>query len=78
MSHSDEDIARRIKAKRLNERLKLSATSVNTVGLTILAAAVLVPLTGGTLSFSAVIWILISAGLHLVSHLLLGSLKSED
>lgn len=78
MTLAPNDIERRIRAKRLNERLKLSASSINTVGLTALAAAVIVPLTGGSLSLSALVWFLIAAGLHLVSHVVLGYLKSED
>ncbi len=62
----------------MNERLKLIATSVNTIGLTIPGAAVLVPLVGGVVSASAAIWILVAVVLHLLAQLFLERLRSED
>ncbi|GLK79412.1 hypothetical protein [Methylopila turkensis] len=73
-----EDAERRIRAKRINERLKLLASSVNTVGLTVLGAAVLVPFIGGTFTPAALVWILLAVGLHSVAQILLSWLRSED
>lgn len=78
MALEPDDIERRVRAKHLNERLKLAATSINTVGLTVLGAAVLVPLVGGAVSASAVIWILVAVALHSLAQLFLGRLRSED
>ncbi|WP_020186657.1 hypothetical protein [Methylopila sp. 73B] len=78
MAIAPEDAERRIRAKRINERLKLLASSVNTVGLTVLGAAVLVPFIGGTFTPAAVVWILLAVGLHSVAQVLLSWLRSED
>lgn len=78
MALAPEDVERRIRARRLNERLKLAASSINTVGLTLLGAAALVPLVGGLFNWSSIVWILIALGLHLVAQFVLGRLKSED
>ncbi|GLK57000.1 hypothetical protein JOD31_003032 [Methylopila capsulata] len=78
MAIAPEDAERRIRAKRINERLKLLAGSVNTVGLTVLGAAVLVPFIGGTFTPAALVWILLAVGLHSVAQVLLSWLRSED
>ena len=42
MTLSPEDVARRIAAKRNNERIKLIATALNATAIAIIAAAVIV------------------------------------
>ncbi|MFD1703776.1 hypothetical protein ACFSCV_12265 [Methylopila henanensis] len=78
MSLTPDDVERRIRAKRLNERLKLLASSLNTVGLAVFGAAVLVPLVGERLPLSAAVWFLATLSLHLLAHVVLGRLTSED
>lgn len=78
MPLSAEDIERRVRAKRVNERLKLTASTVNALALTIVGAAVLVPLVNGTVSWLAGVWISAAAVLHLVAQIVLGTLRSED
>lgn len=73
---------RRLAAKRYNERVKLLATTMNTIGLGILAAATIIPIFGqapsaapwapwwtGPLAF-VILWSIAFA--------ILGFLKSED
>lgn len=78
MALSPEDIERRIRAKRGNERLKLLASTFNTVGLTLVGTAIVVPMVAGGLTAYAVAWIIVAAGLHLLAHVTLGRLHSED
>ncbi|GLK77493.1 hypothetical protein GCM10008171_27470 [Methylopila jiangsuensis] len=75
---SPEDVERRLRAKRTNERLKLAASTSNAVGLTILGAAVLVPVTTGKASWFAALWILAAVALHVFAQAVLGVLRSED
>ena len=72
-----ETSARKLRAKRNNERVKLTAVSLNTLALAILGAAFIVP---GVTSFDNVRWAWIPIGfaLHLLAHVVLGFLKSED
>jgi hypothetical protein len=51
---------RRLRAKRQNERVKLLASFLNTLGLAIIGAAIVVP---GVSSLAAVQWVWIPAGL---------------
>lgn len=78
MALSPEDIERRIRAKRFNERVKLAANATNAVGLTLLAAAALVPFVGGLATWSSAGWIPVALGLHFMAQFMLGRLKSED
>ena len=72
-----EDPRRRLRAKRQNERMKLGASSLNTLAMGLLGAAVIVP---GVTSLQAIQWQWIPVGLilHGGAHLLLGRLTSED
>jgi uncharacterized membrane protein (DUF441 family) len=58
--------------------VKLSASTLNTVGLTILGAAVLLPLVAGQLQPYGWVWIIVAAGLHFLAQALLRTLRSED
>lgn len=78
MSLAPEDVRRRIKAKRFNERVKLLTSTVNTAGLTILGSAILLPLVGSGFRSLSLIWILVAAALHCVAQAILGGLRSED
>jgi hypothetical protein len=73
---SPEDKQRRLLAKRNNERVKLAAGFLNTLGLTILGATFVLPsVTGGRLEW---IWIPVGIVLHLVAQALVRLLRSED
>lgn len=78
MSLTPEDIERRIKAKRFNERLKLFAGTLNTIGLTLFGSAVVIPFVAGALTISAFIWIMLALALHLSAQAALKQLRSED
>ncbi|MDR4306923.1 hypothetical protein IHQ68_09865 [Chelatococcus sambhunathii] len=73
-----EDFERRLRAKRANERLKLLATTMNTLGMTVVGVAVLVPVVAGAAGLLSLIWIVIAVVLHLAAQVALGSLRSED
>ncbi|MFL5054577.1 MAG: hypothetical protein ACJ8DE_04930 [Microvirga sp.] len=72
-----EGSARKLRAKRTNEHLKLIASSLNTLSLAVVGAAFVIP---GVTSLENVRWIWIPVGivLHLIAHLPLRLLKSED
>lgn len=71
-----DDPRRRLRAKRQNERVKLGA-SFNTVALAILGAALILPSVSGG---DAVHWnwVLPAIILHLLAHIALSFLKSEE
>lgn len=75
---SPEDIARRLRAKRVNERIKLAASTVNAVGLAVVGVTVLVPIMAGTAGILSVAWIAAAFVLHLMAQVVLGNLQSED
>lgn len=75
---SPEDIERRLRAKRANERLKLAATTANTLGMTMVGVAVLVPAVAGSASYASLIWIAVAIVLHFGAQVALGLLRSED
>lgn len=77
MSLSPQDRRRRLASKRVNESLKLAANFLNAIAIGVVGAAFIVP---GVTDFATVRWIWIPAGLvlHLVGHMLLQSLRSED
>ena len=72
-----EASARKLRAKRTNERVKLTTVSLNTLALAIVGAAFIIP---GVTSLENVRWAWIPVGLilHLLAHLVLGFMKSED
>jgi type IV secretory pathway TrbD component len=72
-----EASARKLRAKRANERLKLAAGALNTLALATVGAAFIIP---GVTSLENVRWAWIPVGviLHLLAHLVLGLMKSED
>ena len=78
MAETDPEAAeRRLRAKRLNEHLKLMASFLNTLSLAVIGAAFVVP---GVISLESVRWLWIPVGivLHLAAHVPLRLLKSED
>ncbi len=77
MSLTAKDRRRRLAARRINERLKLTANFLNAIGIGVVGAAFIIP---GVTDLATVRWSWIPAGLalHLVAHLLLQSLRSED
>ncbi|WP_020180865.1 hypothetical protein [Methylopila sp. M107] len=73
-----EDVERRLRAKRANERLKLAATTMNTLGMTTVGVAVLVPIVSGSATFASLAWIAVAVVLHFAAQGVLGVLHSED
>lgn len=78
MSLTPEDIGRRIGARRTNERLKLLATTLNTIGLTLFGTSIVAPMVAGGLNVYASVWIMVAAGLHFGAHATPGKLRGED
>lgn len=75
------DAERRLAAKRANERIKLVYTTANAFAIGIVGAAFIVPGVSSLFPLIEVrrgIWLLIAAGLHIVAHLFIGRLRSED
>ena len=73
-----EDRARRLAAKRNNERVKLVATTLNAIALTTFGAAFILPTVNGGISAPPLIWILAAVTLHLGAHAVFRLLRSED
>jgi hypothetical protein len=78
MSLTDEDRARRLAAKRNNERVKLVASTMNTVALTTFGAAFILPLVNGATGPLPVIWIPFAVALHFGAQAVYRFLRSED
>lgn len=77
----DERSARRLAAKRTNERVKLIATLLNALTIGVLGAGVIVPGVAeptALLQPSRVVWFLVAIVLHLAGHAAFAALKSED
>jgi hypothetical protein len=72
-----ESPGRKLRAKRTNEHLKLVAAFLNTLALAVIGAAFVIP---GVASLEGVRWIWVPVGLflHLLAHMMLRFLKSED
>jgi len=68
---------RKLRAKRANERVKLAAGALNTLALAVVGAAFVIP---GVTSLANVRWAWIPVGvvLHILAHIALGLMKSED
>ncbi len=68
---------RRLRAKRVNEHVKLGVSALNTLSLAITGAALVVP---GVTSFDTIRWPWMPAAvaLHLSAHGLLTLLRSEE
>ena len=77
---SSEDVARRLAAKRFNERLKLSAAFLNNAGIATLVGAFVLPAVqdAGRLSLYQWASIGIAAALHVTAQATLSGLRSED
>ena len=77
MTAPESGSERKLQAKRTNEHLKLVASFLNTLSLAVIGAAFVVP---GVTSLHGVRWIWIPVGvaLHLLAHLAVRLLKSED
>lgn len=72
---------RKTRTKRFNERVKLMATTANALGIGVAGSALIIPATRAdafAFSFGTVIWLLAAIALHLVGHLLIGLIRSED
>jgi len=68
---------RRLRAKRLNERVKLAASFLNTLSLAVVGAAFIVL---GVVSLATVrwSWLPFAAVLHVSAHMAFSRLRSED
>lgn len=75
---SPDDVERKLRAKRYNEQVKLVATTLNTIALTLFGSAVVVPLVAGAINVYATIWMLFAGALHSSAHVSLRQLRSED
>ncbi len=75
-----EDAARRRESKLVNERLKLTAGFLNTLGVASFVAAFLSPTVNGSNSsvFILVLGFLIAVVLHLIGQAMLSIWRSED
>jgi Cu/Ag efflux pump CusA len=76
-----ERIQRKLAARRINERLKLLAQTINALGLGLAGAAIIVPLVSAPetlLSWRTAIWIMIAISLHLSAQVAFTFLRSED
>ena len=76
----EEHQARRKAAKLINERLKLAAGFLNTLGVAVFVAAFLSPTVAGTNASTLVLALgfLIAVVLHLIGQGLLTAWRSED
>jgi hypothetical protein len=74
----DEEARRRLRAKRLNEHVKLLVTTANAIALIVFGGGVLQPLLVQT-SDSGVgwSWVLISATLHMAAHAVIRLMRPE-
>lgn len=69
--------ARKLAARKWNERLKLGITTLNTAAMAIFGAAFIAPTVAKTGHLTP-IWISVATVLHLVSQWLFRFLRSED
>jgi hypothetical protein len=74
----EQELERKLYAKRLNEHVKLLATTLNAVGLVVFGAGVLQPLVTQSSNFSVNwSWVVISAILHLLAQALIRLIRLE-
>lgn len=78
MSLTEEDRRRRLGAKRIHERLRLVAGTLNAVAITSFGAAVVLPVIQHASAAPFLVWIPLALGLHLSAHVVLHFLRSED
>lgn len=78
MDLTDEDRARRLAARRNNERVKLAATTLNAIALTTFGAAFILPSVNGGMAAPPIIWILAAAALHSGAYAVFRLMRSED
>lgn len=78
----DDPAARKLAAKRYNEGIKLIASSLNTVGLTIFLATIVQPLVTDAEKFVIEyrpVWYFVGVGLHIVAQAILRfEFRSEE
>ncbi|HEY8563958.1 MAG TPA: hypothetical protein VIL65_00530 [Beijerinckiaceae bacterium] len=78
---SPETSARKLAAKRTNERVKLLASSLNALSLGVAGAAIVIPGVsepGSLLELKRLVWFFVAAGLHLSAQYVFRYLRSED
>ncbi|MGH2343500.1 hypothetical protein ACRC7T_18700 (plasmid) [Segnochrobactraceae bacterium EtOH-i3] len=75
---TEDDRARRLAAKRNNERVKLAASTMNAIGLTTFGAAFILPFVNGGPATPTPLWVIVAAVLHVGAHVLFRFLRSED
>lgn len=69
---------RKLAARRNNERVRLLAATLNTIGLSVFGAAFLLPAINGVSRWAVGAWIPVAIALHVLAHLVYGLLRSED
>jgi len=72
------DRARRLAAKKNNERVKLFAATLNAISVATFGAAFILPVVNGTVGPLSAIWILLAVALHLSAQAAFRFLQSED
>lgn len=73
----DQELERKLRAKRLNEHVKLVSTSLNAIGLVVFGAGVLQPLLTQSPGPINWLWIALSIILHLLAHVAIRMLRLE-
>jgi hypothetical protein len=72
----DDEARRKLQARRLNEHVKLLATTVNAIGLVVFGAGVIQPLLTPVSSVNWS-WVAIAATLHLAAQAVIRLIRPE-
>ena len=72
--------SRKLAAKRINERVKLLASLLNSLAIGVIGAAVIVPGVQDPtrITFQALTWIVTGVVLHLIGQAVFAFMRSED
>ena len=76
----DPRAARKLAAKRANERIKLLASLLNSLALGVIGAGVIVPVTQnpGGLPWQSLAWFVFGLALHSVAQAVFAFMRDED
>ncbi|MAS03793.1 MAG: hypothetical protein CL534_03765 [Ahrensia sp.] len=73
------EIRNNLAAKRFNERIRYTATALNTAAVGMIAGSVIIPsINEDHLGWWSALWACAGFVLHIVGHLLLGLIKKEE
>jgi hypothetical protein len=78
MTQKETDRARRLAAKRFNERLKLLIVALNAIAVASFGAAFILPMIGASGQKVSLLWIIAAFALHLVAQGIFHWLRSEE